>query len=1088
MKPLRRLNQNFAECRWLLALLGVFLAPAVWATIPLYVNGANSIYTIPGTPPPQIDARGFLNQSGYTFQVGYETYEAGAPLYETLNTLFYTNAGTMIANGASLTNSYSVFYGALLAGLNTTFAVGYQFDQQTSSQNLWAGTFFNSGSIRCGAEADGNDFYYVDEYFGTQQSYYIPDTIGNCVVAATNIINPGTIDVSYLGSISLTGANVDLSQGELTQDPLLSLTGYTGEAPINSQGATGINTNIFWNPAVALEPPYAESSYVPGLSFNINTPYFSFLALTNCQSYAAVDEIGTNDFIYRYVFIENDSANAPAQVYFDPIDRENPNFVDDYIIEPGEVHVQWTESYLDPASGAAVNSYLYLSDAYLYGATTNNFVYNGLPITLDVTEYPTPVTMLTGPAAQAFYGVTPDASMTNNYAAFVGTLTAATASTNITYSNPHGAVTNVPGQVHISASKQLNLAFSRISGLNYLNLNCTNQFNGSPGAYIAAPYSDISLGVTNGFLTISNVLVANLPSWGGPISAWSCVWDDYTTTPGVTNEFRVLIVSSDLSSTALPWIQNLYLHGTNTLSVSDHLNVYGSFYSDAKVLVLQTNQAGQGATSLDGEINYINNSINSGAFNANSGSGVQQMPNLLWVTNYGMLKLPNSATFGSASTPSFVLSAGLAPVTNFTSFNNHSLVSDQGTTIWTGYFENDGKINNGAGSFALHTGLAFLTNGSLQAGADVLLTATNNVGPGGNTLVISNELIVAGDKLTLWTTNLSGDTPTNRNIFSVGASSGGGAGDSGFNTYVKPIVGNLLGATVTNIAPYKKTIYNVWAGHDFGLSPAGYTNNLAIGHLVLESFTTNQTGPIAFAFNGPDATNAYALYVDLLELKGGATGGDLTNNYNFPWLSIGTNITIYYAQALENGKSVAEAIDGQSRLGANNGRLRWVYSYAGYNSSTNLYYTNTDGTITTNTVNTALAESAHIDSDSDGIPNGSDPTPFFENSELHFMAALTNRPPQSVRVQWTTIPNATNIVYYSTNLFATNWTQFTNYTNWFFGNSAAWPNAPLSPQVYINDPNLGDNTQQTNVWLFDTITNVPHYYKVVVLPALDFTP
>jgi len=48
------------------------------------------------------------------------------------------------------------------------------------------------------------------------------------------------------------------------------------------------------------------------------------------------------------------------------------------------------------------------------------------------------------------------------------------------------------------------------------------------------------------------------------------------------------------------------LHGTNSLTVSDHLNVYGSFYSDAKTLTLITNQLGAGATSLDGELFWNN--------------------------------------------------------------------------------------------------------------------------------------------------------------------------------------------------------------------------------------------------------------------------------------------------------------------------------------------------------------------------------------------------------------------------------------------------------------------------------------------------
>ena len=68
------------------------------------------------------------------------------------------------------------------------------------------------------------------------------------------------------------------------------------------------------------------------------------------------------------------------------------------------------------------------------------------------------------------------------------------------------AVTNLPGRIQINASRELNLALAQISRPNYMSLQSTNQFDGSPGASIQVPYSDLNLGVTNGFLTISNLL------------------------------------------------------------------------------------------------------------------------------------------------------------------------------------------------------------------------------------------------------------------------------------------------------------------------------------------------------------------------------------------------------------------------------------------------------------------------------------------------------------------------------------------------------------------------------------------------------
>jgi hypothetical protein len=289
-------------------------------------------------------------------------------------------------------------------------------------------------------------------------------------------------------------------------------------------------------------------------------------------------------------------------------------------------------------------------------------------------------------------------------------------------------------------------------------------------------------------------------------------------------------------------------------------------------------------------------------------------------------------------------------------------------------------------------------------------------------------------------------------------------------------------------------VANVWAGHDYGISTAGYTNNEAIGQLRLDAAASVVPGLNgSLVFNPAGISNA--LYVDLLVLTNFATHGNSTNNWNFPWLHINPNMFIYYARAVETFSNLvvddSETIDNQSKIGANNGRLRWVSSYAGYFSSTNLVSTNSLGVVSTNVVNISLAQSQIIDSDSDGIPNYLDPTPFFLPSEIQFTASVTNLPPESVRVQWRTIPNATNFVYFATDLSSTNWQAFTNFNNWYYGNNVAVTNAAHgnsfhSPQVYINNPALPDNSQQTNVWLYDAVTNVPHYYKVVVWPWVTF--
>ena len=143
-------------------------------------------------------------------------------------------------------------------------------------------------------------------------------------------------------------------------------------------------------------------------------------------------------------------------------------------------------------------------------------------------------------------------------------------------------------------------------------------------------------------------------------------------------------------------------------------------------------------------------------------------------------------------------------------FINSGLLSDQGSMIFADYFEDSGTITNGIGSFMLQSQTTVLTNGSITAGADVSITA--------DSLVVSNLTLQAGRSLTLQVTNLITDTgpsPTNGNFWSVG-----GAASVGLNLPRKPVVGDLLGTTITNSALANKNVINTWAATNSGISVA----------------------------------------------------------------------------------------------------------------------------------------------------------------------------------------------------------------------------------------------------------------------------
>ncbi len=639
------------------------------------------------------------------------------------------------------------------------------------------------------------------------------------------------------------------------------------------------------------------------------------------------------------------------------------------------------------------------------------------------------------------------------------------------------ALTNLPGRVEISASNELVMTDAQITGQNYTAFRSPHQFDGSAGALIQSPYSDINVGVTNGFLTITNLIAAQIPNWGGTVQAWSTRFFSIDPNTGNTNDYRVLIVGSQLTPTTLAQVQDLFLHGTNSIVISDSLNVMRSFYADARSLTLTTNPfsdqyTGSGSTSLDGELNLES----PGIFWQSS------TPNLRFLTNNGAIRMQNLTYFGFPYLTNVVGHAtNVVPFLFNTAFINNGYFMDQGSVIYAGNFQSSGVFSNGVGNFTLQSFTTTLTNGALYANGDVSITASS--------LVTSNLYLEADRSLTLTVTNFITDTgpsPTNLNFWVVGSNSVG----SGFSLPIKPPVGDLLGTKITLVAPANRHVVNVWSGVDRGLNPAGYTNNIAVGRFVMDakpSLISGHNG--TFIFNGAGVSNA--LYIDELILEDYSTVGNATNNFNFSWLQINTNLMIYFANAVESGVIVSEQIDNATKAGGNNGRLRWISSYAGYYSSTNVFFTNLDGSVITNTVNPGLVQSQVIDSDGDGTPNYHDPTPFFEPTQTQFTLTLTNLPPLSARVQWITIPNATNFVYYTTNLLAPNWLAFTNFKNWYYGNNVAVTNAThgnsfRSPQIYVANQTLPDNSQRTNVWVYDAVTNVPHYYKVVVWPWLNF--
>jgi hypothetical protein len=802
-------------------LLSLFFAQVVLAQ--MYVNNQNVFYAVPGPPqPPQINATSFDNES--IFSVTYDVFINNQVFYSEpwWGTLFYTNNGQLIINSPVTT-------------------AGFEFDlQQTNSNttNMLADTFYNPGSIRCNSLQDGNL------------------SPGASIIQATNVIVPGTIAIGSAGSIFVNGQNVDLSRSTISMEGNAI---NQPAAPFTATADSAVNTNA-WSPAAELTANTARSA-----PFRI--PPFE-LILGNSLPY----DQQTGQTLNRSAFVENDSLpNVTYNVFFGV-----PN------LGSGDLTIEWLGTYLNYATGQMVTNHLYLNDDYVAGAVTNVPIGpGGIPINFTLTQSATELIPTNFSAAFPQLPAFDPITVTNNPYVFANMLGNGVGATNVSPINPGGSITNLPDSVRIAATRELNLNFAQITAPAYMSLTSTNQFDGSAGADIESLFSDINLGSTNGSLTISNLMATQIPDWNGTIQAWSTRWFDVvsnislintningtntivTNIVVLTNEWRTALVGANLNPFTTPQIRNLALNSTNSLVISDTLNVFGTMSASAQNLTLTTNVIGTGATSSDGELNLQN-------IEPTTWTWPHTFPNLLWVTNSGAMRLPNLAQFiGTSSTnlittgtPATVATATLTSGRGANVLRNNTVTIGLAGTPYT--FTN--TINGGAAAYTVLIGPNF------KATMTNLIAAIN--GSAGGSKVYStnktfkNGFVAAGSLSTNVTAGVSTNysftvtsifSGTNGNIIPVGTTA--------TNLFWNPanlLAGgsNAVPGTTNAIAfqvPYGAIINNgllsdqgsqIWVTN---FQSGGVINN-GVGSFTLTSITTTLTNGLLVA--GGDITLA----------------------------------------------------------------------------------------------------------------------------------------------------------------------------------------------------------------------------------------
>jgi hypothetical protein len=1008
------MKQVFKSAGWLGDKLAPMFAIFLLATPLAAVAQPSGTYISPPsvTTPPNVNATNFINSGVWNIST-----PSGLPIpYQTYSTYNYTNTGTM------------------------NCSIGWEFDHgpYPSGARGWSANFFNgnSGTI---SSLDGTVIFGLEGF-----------TVNYLLISATNIVNQGTLSAGPSGQMTLQGSGVNLSRSGLEITPIVG----QGSGIVSTNGVllTG-----FYVPDVGIYDEYwlgGTNAYTfygsPWTGTTVLQAAFYNDVGVPCSTAFASEAIGplvpqaydayTNGLNPGILITTNSMGmpNPPITIYTNIVQQAVFAYASDTNIIPSvrfgpslgvsniflPMAVQLVTYATNVVTASLQASTIYVADD-LAAVGTNGILQENLVLNPGAScSYPTyrPDSVNVSRVDSTGYytlGSSGNVSLPLSGTFFYDPLTFSNYTVigradaysalvdNLSEQPPAGySATNVPGKIAIYA-KDLNLNKTRMTAAAEIRISASNLVS-SAGANIDCQNLSYTLGSTNGSLNITNLAYQYVHRLSGTVNEWSGLWTNYqinvytnfvpdTTSTNVpppyirsdiTNvvemDLAITVVDAGALASTLPvTVQNLILHSTNVV-ISDVMNVGTSLLIDGQSLTIQ------GGITLDETLQNWSAAI---------------APSLLYFTNNGDLEIAQNANFGSDG------------ATNYSVFVNNGTINSGSQTINSAIYQNGGSQTVSSG-FYLTTQSGKVENGAIASTQDVQFAA--------GTLKLNDATVTAGDQLYFYVTGSLFDAGgSSSNVLTCG---------NGFDLAVKPVTGDLLGTKLETTTPVFAAVDHYWSGVNLGTSPYGYTNNEAVGQLVLDEGTDSE-----FLFHATGVTNA--IYVDLLDLS------QCPDFLDPDVLTIDPNFFIYYAAIkLPASFTVPANTNGISQEpeeymnGQFGGHLRWVSGFAGPNSSVDVLINGQ-----TVKVNQALRYSKIIDSNGNGIPNYYDPNPFNVPPVVLSGLVVTNSPPPAKKfaISWPAAANTVYQVQYSTNLFPASWLPLQNYTN----------NTPNSVIVTVWDTN-----------------------------------
>jgi hypothetical protein len=857
--------------------------------------------------------------------------------FDTQNTLNFTNTGIM--NGS----------------------IGFRFDHvRDNGLRFKADNFVNAS----GAEINASGFSESQPSFLT--------------ISATNFVNKGLLTAGVSGLLSLEGGQMDLSDSAVgissirgtgsrnfvipTDPPAFVFTPDSGITPNYWGGMTNINN---MNSAGLLN--------LVGDSVNISSPGHtvtnafgsgnSILSLQGANSYVISNAVTETNIIIQAVFSSVADPRIITDVTFSDSPRTN---------EVKTANIRYQVPLTNYLTASEDLFTLYLGDTLAWdtnllfaanGSTFRPFTYTlsrldtiGFNFGSPSNEVVTPTLLWNDTFTNTF--------VTNFYAAYSANVASVIDNSGASINSE--LTNSLSGRVKIKA-ESLNLDNTLIRSEGFVSINA-DHLESSQGAVIDVQNTSFGLASTNSVLNVKNVVRDEVDRFQGNISAYSAIWTNLSgiiatnppdpadpaavetfTTNTVTYLFHVLIVdATGLSTTAPVFVHDFAAEGDSVV-IDDDMNVVRSFMVDSEDISINSEIAAFGRISNLGYTNY---------------------PNVRFFNNSGSISVNETLQIGTDTTNTIERIINSGQVNAFSQ------------RYKSRYFENSGRIDAG-GRIDIFAVDAKLDNGAISSGRDIVINAEN--------IKLQNAQLTSSTDIRLGVSGVltDGGFP---NTFTV---------NNGFTLAEKPTSGDLLGSDFISILPRFTTVRHNWSSEDRGNSPAGYSDNAAIGRLVLSGRDNSRA-----RFSG--IGTGKAIYIDYLEF-----GGDKVDN----WMNtvfVADDFTVYYAAS---NIAVEE-------LSAHFGdRMQWVPEYVGTNSSLPIVLS--DGTSIL--VNRLLRESLTIDSDGDGAANGIDPTPF-DGVILANVEMDEQQQPQAI-ISWIGAGGTTYRLEFKDALSDPNWTYLKSVQN-----------------------------------------------------------